>query len=109
MEDTDRRPQCQQVHSVPFAGNRNIASGDTAARHIAAVWSRRLTNARQHYEKAREACKEACASQANIPHPDGPLAYRQALRAETAAVAKYTKLLMIFSALTPKGKIPPEE
>ena len=41
--------------------------------------------------------------------PDGFFAFQQALRAETAALNEYMRVLEILNALVAHGKTPPDE
>ena len=82
------------------AGNR---------RYLEDLWSSRLAEARERYRVAQEECKAAAGAPSDLPSPDGSLSYRHALRAETAAVKEYARVLRIFTDLTIHGTVPPDE
>src|SRR6266702_1079124 len=71
-------------------------------------WRERQDVARQQYQLAKAACAEARTSYTNgdTPAPDGQLAFHQALRIETAALAEYKRALGIFVDLTVYRKMP---
>jgi hypothetical protein len=78
-------------------------------RDLEDLWRNRLTVSMERYRIARVECKEAALAQSDIPSPDGSFAYGRALRAESAAVKEYMRVLRIFTDLTIHRIVPPEE
>ena len=74
-------------------------------------WRVRLFRALDDLERARARLKEAETLRSSQPvgHPDGEFAHQEAIKAETAALSEYTRVLRITSDLIVHGKIPPPE
>ena len=75
------------------------------------LWRERVKSARLRLEFARNYVAELQQDlrAGAIPSPDGAFAYQQALRAETAALAEFRRVLQVFTDLTIDGKIPDEK
>jgi hypothetical protein len=63
----------------------------------------------QRYKAAQEACQKSLHERGDMKSPDGFFAFQQALRAETAALNEYMRVLEILNALVAHGKTPPDE
>ena len=73
------------------------------------LWRERTLAAQRRHKLAKIQCARALDEQHHLAAPDGSLAYRLALRAETEALAEYRRVLGIFMDLVIKDVPPPEE
>ena len=74
-------------------------------------WRKRLADAKLRLDFARSFVNEVkndCAS-GGVPAVDGGLAYRQAIRAERAALAEFGRIAEILKNLTIHGTVPDED
>ena len=62
-------------------------------------WQQRISVALQRYEAAKRRVGETAVERVTLPVPDGDLAHRLALRAETDALREYWNLLVTVSRL----------
>jgi hypothetical protein len=62
-------------------------------------WQHRISVASQRYDDAKKRVRETVVERLTLPVPDGDLAHRLALRAETAALREYWDLVASFSKL----------
>jgi len=74
-------------------------------------WRQRLTDAKLRLEFAKSSVKEVTNNRASgaMPDADGWLAYRQALCAESEALAEFRRIAEILMNLAIYGKIPDED
>jgi hypothetical protein len=77
---------------------------------IAVQWRKRLQDALHQLNSATLHLREIQQDYRSgaIPSPDGDLAFRQALRAETEARREYMRVAMALQDLVVHGKIPME-
>jgi hypothetical protein len=73
------------------------------------IWRDRVDIALERYRLSRDECRRAIEEHYDAAQPDGSFAYTKALRAETAALAEYRRVLAILNDLTLSGKMPPAE
>jgi hypothetical protein len=73
------------------------------------AWGERTRIAAHEYQRVKAAADLAYQLCTDAPPPDGNFAYRQALQAETAALAEYRRTLTIFTDLLLHGKTPDQE
>jgi hypothetical protein len=75
------------------------------------LWRGRLQAALRRYHTAKASALAARVQHAGglTPVPDGDFALAQALRAETAALSEYKRILIIFNELVLSAKMPPDE
>ena len=84
---------------------------DPTRQRLEALWRSRVTDAKLRLEFARLFLKEVQTDLAAdvVPVADGQFAFRQALRAENAALAEYNRVLRIYTDLTMNGTVPDED
>jgi len=84
---------------------------DPTRQTLEALWRSRVTDAKLRLEFARLFLKEVQTDLAAnvVPMADGQFAFRQALRAENAALAEYNRVLRIYTDLTMNGTVPDED
>jgi hypothetical protein len=82
---------------------------DPVQRELADFWRKRMETAAERYRTAKRLSKEAEWTRTDAPPPDGDLAFRKALQAETAALAEYRRVMVSFTDLLLYGKLPPQE
>jgi hypothetical protein len=70
------------------------------------MWRERLRSAHLRYEALKRAAHKANEIRMDAPVPDGEFGFRRALQAETAALAEYRRILIIFSNLILHGTLP---
>lgn len=72
-------------------------------------WRNYADSARLRLDAAHALVEELRPDVRSIPSPDGQYAYRQALQAESAALAEYGRVLQIYIDLVYRNKIPTQE
>lgn len=88
--------------------SRLVMAGVAGQRPVPS-WKSRKAVRQQCHKIAKAKCAIAFEEQRDMTPPDGSLAYRLALREETAALTDYRRVLGIFMDLVVKNKLPPEE
>ena len=75
------------------------------------LWKARLRDAEQQLESARQDVGklERDLRWEGAPSPDVHYAFQRALRAETRALERYARVLIIYNDLVVHEKIPPEQ
>jgi hypothetical protein len=96
----------QTNHKAMKTGNGNIPD----RKALEALWRERLQRVRMEMDVASSFANglRREGRPADSPSPDGGVAYRQAVRAEAAALAEYARILRLFADLVLAGKIPDE-
>ncbi len=72
-------------------------------------WKARVTLSRQRFDLYSVNVKEIRELSADIPAPDGGFGLARAMRAESAALGEYVRVLRIYSDLVVYGKVPEAE
>jgi hypothetical protein len=91
------------------AVRRSLRTQNTPARsELEDRWRKRVQLVKLRLDLYRLQVKQIKELSEQIPPPDGGFAYRQTLRAETAALADYCLTLRMFSDLVVEGKVPDE-
>ena len=87
-----------------------MSSSKPNRRDLEELWLNRLSDAKLRLEFARNYVIEVKQDflSPDIPGADGHFAFRQALRAESAAFSEYNLVLRIFSDLALRGIVPDE-
>lgn len=82
---------------------------DNSREELERLWRDRLADAKLRLDFARNFMKEVQVDfPLNDSSPDHRYAFQRALRVENAALAKYRRVLRIFSELILEGKVPDE-
>lgn len=70
------------------------------------LWRERVGVSLEAYRRARDFRQAIQDEMPHIPQPDGGLAFRQALRAESVARSEHWRTLRIFTDVSVHGKRP---